>query len=376
MTLRILSAAPDAAELLDAAVAAERAAQVATWGHADLAETVAEAAAWGRDQTHARHERFLATDDDHPGSALGMALLELPTSDNTHIASGWVAVDPACAGRGVGSALARHLEQAARAAGRTLMHTWTDHAVAPRPREGPPDAARDDDEREEDDEEETVVVPTTGRGAVPRDGASRFALGRGFVLEQVERHSVLALPVPADRLDRLGAHAAAVAGPDYRLRTWTDAAPEEMLDPYAVLHTRMSTDVPLGGLEFEEEVFDGPRVRELERLHRDSGHRLLVAVAEHVPTGVLAGFTMLTVREGEHLAVHQDSTLVLRNHRGHRLGLLVKVANVRALGAAFPTATRVHTWNAAENAPMLAVNDALGFTPGGVQGQWQKRLAL
>lgn len=35
------------------------------------------------------------------------------------------------------------------------------------------------------------------------------------------------------------------------------------------------------------------------------------------------------------------------------------------------TATTVRTWNAADNAPMLAVNVAMGFRPSGRMRQWQ-----
>lgn len=36
---------------------------------------------------------------------------------------------------------------------------------------------------------------------------------------------------------------------------------------------------------------------------------------------------------------------------------------------------RVHTWNAAENVHMLAINAALGFREVGAQGGWQLRAA-
>jgi hypothetical protein len=34
----------------------------------------------------------------------------------------------------------------------------------------------------------------------------------------------------------------------------------------------------------------------------------------------------------------------------------------------------IYTFNAAENRPMLAVNEAVGFTPAGVEGAWRKEL--
>ena len=64
----------------------------------------------------------------------------------------------------------------------------------------------------------------------------------------------------------------------------------------------------------------------------------------------------------------QDDTLVLKEHRGHRLGMLLKVANLEFLQRERPGHPAVTTFNAAENEHMLAVNDALGFVPVRVGG--------
>ncbi|MFV0405376.1 MAG: hypothetical protein ACK5LN_00900 [Propioniciclava sp.] len=65
-------------------------------------------------------------------------------------------------------------------------------------------------------------------------------------------------------------------------------------------------------------------------------------------------------------------TLVRADHRGHRLGMLVKTANLAQLQRLNPFAERIHTWNAAENAPMLAINLALGFQTVAVHGGWHR----
>lgn len=61
----------------------------------------------------------------------------------------------------------------------------------------------------------------------------------------------------------------------------------------------------------------------------------------------------------------QDATVVLRAHRGHRLGMLVKAVNAQALLAAQPAVKRIWTWNNEENPHMLAINVAMGFRPAG-----------
>jgi hypothetical protein len=59
--------------------------------------------------------------------------------------------------------------------------------------------------------------------------------------------------------------------------------------------------------------------------------------------------------------VYQWGTAVLRGHRGHRLGLAVKAANLAALQADHPERRLISTQNAETNAPMLAINEKMGF---------------
>jgi GNAT superfamily N-acetyltransferase len=72
--------------------------------------------------------------------------------------------------------------------------------------------------------------------------------------------------------------------------------------------------------------------------------------------------------------VTQEDTLVLREHRGHRLGMLLKVANLQYLEQVAPGHPGVLTWNAEENRAMLDVNEAVGFEPIGYEGAWRKDL--
>lgn len=71
----------------------------------------------------------------------------------------------------------------------------------------------------------------------------------------------------------------------------------------------------------------------------------------------------------------QGATLVLKEHRGHRLGMLVKIANLEQIAVASPESRVVYASNAEENHHMLAVNVAAGFRPTGYEGMWKKTLA-
>lgn len=278
-----------------------------------------------------------------------------PTTSNAHLSDAFAVVRPQERGRGIGTPLLALAERLAADAGRTVLLSNTSHGTEPPPG---PDA----------------LAATTGAGRVPADAPGpRFLRAHGYVLEQVERHSVLDLPADPAGLDAHRAAAREHAGPDYRVHTWTDEVPEEWLDQVAVLFTRMSTDAPTGGVEFGEDRWDARRVRTWVGEQAEKRNGFLVSAAEHVPTGTLAAFTVFLYPHDRDDFAFQEDTLVLREHRGRRLGMLVKVANLDALARERPATRRVHTWNAQENDHMLAINVALGFRPAGVWAAWQRR---
>ncbi|MPV37429.1 GNAT family N-acetyltransferase [Georgenia subflava] len=291
-----------------------------------------------------------------PATVLGYAAVSMPLTDNTHLAHVDLAVRPAARRRGIGGALWREVERRARAAGRSAVTTWSSHAS-----EAPEGAG--------------ALVPPTGAGRIATDDpATRFALAHGFSLEQGERQSTLRLPVDPSLLAGWRAEAEAAAGGDYRVVQWQDRTPERWLDALAELQRRMSVDVPVAGLDFQEEVWDAARVRDMDEDIARAGQRYVLTAVEHVPTGSLVAFTHLVMPQAQPEVVFQYNTLVHGDHRGRRLGLLVKAANLQLLAAAQPAARRVHTWNAGENAHMLAINVRMGFVLASIEGAWQRRL--
>jgi GNAT superfamily N-acetyltransferase len=136
----------------------------------------------------------------------------------------------------------------------------------------------------------------------------------------------------------------------------------------------MSTDEPAGDGAHKEEVWDARRLAEDEELLRARGLWKLAAVAQHAATGRLVAFSELLLAPDAPAEAWQMATLVHPEHRGHRLGLAVKLANLEALAAAAPLVRRIVTGNASVNAPMIAVNDLMGFEVAGSGHFWQKPL--
>ena len=104
------------------------------------------------------------------------------------------------------------------------------------------------------------------------------------------------------------------------------------------------------------------------------GRRVVETVARHVPSGRLVGYTQVQVSPETPTLGYQQDTLVVREHRGHRLGLRLKAANTLAVIDGLPGVTAIRTWNADDNTHMLAVNRRLGYEVDAYLREWQKVL--
>ena len=71
---------------------------------------------------------------------------------------------------------------------------------------------------------------------------------------------------------------------------------------------------------------------------------------------------------------HQHDTSVVREHRGHRLGLLLKAEMVLWLAEAEPEVEVVDTWNADSNAHMIPSTSNWATACSGREFQYQRRL--
>ncbi|CAN5694037.1 hypothetical protein BH10ACT10_BH10ACT10_06250 [soil metagenome] len=85
-------------------------------------------------------------------------------------------------------------------------------------------------------------------------------------------------------------------------------------------------------------------------------------VARHRGTGEPAGQSVLAVNEFSPTAAFQEDTAVVRAHRGHRLGLLMKATMLAWVTDLRPELATIDTWNDATNHHMIAINERLGAT--------------
>ena len=212
-------------------------------------------------------------------------------------------------------------------------------------------------------------------GADAFDGSSgvAFAEGRGYTLGStaVNRRQHLS-EVSLEKIEELYDQATATSSA-YELVRIVGSTPEELLEDVAVMSAAIN-DAPLDDLEIEDEVYPPQRIRDYETAIERRGERLYRLLVRHGETGELAGHTVVAV-EGERPEIgHQHDTSVVRGHRGHRLGLLLKSGMNLWLAQTEPQLQTVDTWNAESNNHMIAVNEALGYRPMVREHQFQRTL--
>lgn len=305
-----------------------------------------------KSNTTDRVRRILAFDGD---MVIGFANLYVNERDSPDMGNVLVFVDEGFRGRGVGTALLARLDDFAAEAGLKRLTSWVMAPIAG---------------------DEPVAVPTTGIGRAPANFSGiRFSLNNGFAMEQIERVSRYDFAAPLVAPEEALAEAEAAAGDQYELIVWEGVADDDIIGGLVVLKERMDTDPPSGGMDVIESTWDVARLREIEDRFLPR-NRIWRTVVRHRHSGEIVALSELfRDRINPDALVDQWDTIVLPEHRGHRLGMLVKAANLLQVRDADPGAKAVVTWNAEENRFMLGVNEALGFRPILIEAAMQKRLA-
>jgi GNAT superfamily N-acetyltransferase len=267
--------------------------------------------------------------DPADGSVAGWYKLDLPDLENLDQAELTLVVHPARRRHGLGRALLEHAAARAAANGRSAMN-------------GP---------------------------ARYGTGGETFARSAGAEPGLVDIQRVMDVRAMSDeQLDGLRKSAERAAA-GYSLVTWTGEVPEELIEQAAVLFAALN-DAPHDPRDAPA-VWDARRVRErVNDLRPEYGLRTYAVAARHDATGEPAAVTEVAVDPADPGWGHQMLTGVTREHRGHRLGLLVKAAMAEWLRTAEPALQRIETWNAESNRYMIAVNEALGYTVLGQPSSW------
>ena len=269
---------------------------------------------------------LLARDGDGAPVAAGTA--ELPLRDNTLFVYVDVFTLPEQRRRGHGAAVVEALEEIGRDGDRSILYgeaVWELDAVDPAPQ--------------------------------------AFSEAVGFRLDLMDAMRVLTLPATLPPLE---------VATGYTIHSWRGACPEEWAQGYVDVRQLINEEAPGGDAELENEFWDVARARAEEAQWNEQGRTPQVSIAVS-DDGEVVGHTQLLFPDDSD-EVYQWDTLVLPTHRGHGLGLALKVTTMQEAADLLDGRRRITTYNAAGNEPMIRVNEALGFRQTAWVGEYVKEL--
>ncbi|MGW2276541.1 N-acetyltransferase family protein [Streptomyces sp. NPDC001770] len=266
---------------------------------------------------------------DPPAYPVGSAYLRFSTAPGRdHLAELDLAVHPAARRTGVGTRLLDAALAGARAEGRSTVTAQV--AVA-----GGAEKGQDDRE------------------------AAEFLTAHGF---RVVLTLTFARLATADADQVALAALAAAPHPGYRLTSWSGTVPDELAETFAGSRWAMD-DMPMDEMDHGTETWDVDRVRAVARAVERRGELLHTVAVVSEADGAIVGFTELVVPgDGTGEGLHYG-TGVLPAHRGRGLARWMKTESIRTALTTHPALTGLVTDTADANAPMRAVNDALGYVP-------------
>ncbi|ADD45734.1 GNAT family N-acetyltransferase [Stackebrandtia nassauensis] len=274
-----------------------------------------------------RHEWRVARID---GRIVGSVHIGMFLGDNEHLLSTDISVHPGFRRRGVGTALLDAATRAGREAGRTVLSA-------------------------------AAAEPLPGGLARTTDGRD-FLLHHGFKVGNTVRSRILELSSIEGAVERELLDESWPKAEGYELVQWTGATPSEHAAGAAALASRLVSDVPFGDLDIEEVTYDTDRYLRKESIEMRRGFDFACTYVKHVASEELVAHSVISVNSEAPQYGGQWITLVHPDHRGHRLGMIVKIENHRLLRRTHPGVRWIETANAEVNSHMVAINERLGFT--------------
>ncbi len=150
--------------------------------------------------------------------------------------------------------------------------------------------------------------------------------------------------------------------PETTLRFFGNYLDDDLIREFCEMANEVSNQEPRGDLDLGDEFFTPEIFKERVDSFVDAGgalHRAITVEAD----GRISGYTVMGYHPSEATLIRQYGTGVREIYRGRGLGKWVKAAMLLRVREELPEVKVVVTGNATINAPMLSINDRLGFKP-------------
>ena len=166
----------------------------------------------------------------------------------------------------------------------------------------------------------------------------QFGATVGYSVANEEQEKNLDLTTAPASWPRLDEEVARHLG-DYRIETVDTVVPDHLIGGLAELLSSFYSHVPLGDTDLHDSEWTPERMRAHEERLLAIGRSIIYGVAV-APDGSVAGMSDIRVSRADPEVAEVGLTIVAPEHRGHRLGLAVKLAGHRRVLADFPDCVR------------------------------------
>jgi mycothiol synthase len=170
------------------------------------------------------------------------------------------------------------------------------------------------------------------------------------------------------------------------VQSWIDRAPEraggfdlvEFVGPYpeaelpAIAKMMLAINTaPTDALEIEDWSFTPENLKQMDDSMVARGNDRWSIIAREKSTGNYVGWTDINFNPTRPKVADVGGTAVLTEYKNLGLGRWLKAAILEKVLTDKPEIERVRTGNAHSNAPMLKINDEMGFKPALTMNVWQ-----
>jgi GNAT superfamily N-acetyltransferase len=136
--------------------------------------------------------------------------------------------------------------------------------------------------------------------------------------------------------------------------------PDEIIKNYSRVYTELWNQQPYDNLDMGDTVFTPKRLRNREKDYSATGGSFRIAITIE-SNSEISGITEIVNFPSRETFLAQGLTGVQKKFRGRGLGKWLKAAMLLRVQDEFPKVKYVMTGNANSNAPMLSINNRLGF---------------
>ena len=138
-----------------------------------------------------------------------------------------------------------------------------------------------------------------------------------------------------------------------------EKVPDNILSEFTIFYTNIIALLPHENLV--ERIVETPESRRKKEKHMSQENTRNITMITRERNGTISGLTEITYSEAIPYIVEQELTGVNPNYRGRGLGKWLKTAMIFWIRENLPEVKIINTGNADVNAPMLSINNRIGF---------------